>query len=133
MLAGKFLAIVDKVRQSLALDGAAEARFIGCVEDGGNQHHTIKAIESVFGTLEVRLDPVSASCKARNRTEAEAVCCSSDECCGKKESIDSTDSDLLSRVPTSKRPDLESSLAAPRDALSITVKATLVSGKHPHE
>lgn len=108
MLASKFLRIVDKVCESLDLDGEIEARVFGRVEDGPDQLHRITSIEAAAGSpsIEVRLEPVTASCKARDRREAEtpagSSCCGSSDsaaaagagCCGSSKATVPSDSDV---------------------------------------
>ena len=80
MPAGKFLAIVEKVRRILALDESAEARVFGRVAGGTDQLHEIESVETGADLIRVRLEPVSASCKARDRRMA-AVPGSDERCC----------------------------------------------------
>jgi hypothetical protein len=82
MPAGKFLSIVDKVRRKLALDENIQARIFGRVAGGPDQLHDIESIRAVDGAIEVRLEPVSATCKAGDRRESmetgnEVGCCGS--------------------------------------------------------
>jgi len=80
MLARKFLSIVDEVRKSLAIDGTVEAFIFGRIAGGADQLHRIKSIETGKESITVRLEPVSASCKAADR-EAGATG-SAGGCCG---------------------------------------------------
>ena len=80
MLANKFLSIVEKVKRHLKLDGGAEARVFGSVAGGGDRLHEIASIEAGSDTLTVRLEPVSAQCKASGRGEC-AGDTTSTECC----------------------------------------------------
>lgn len=69
MRAGKFLSIVEKVRRTLSLDDRAEARVFGRVAGGADQLHGITSVESGGRSIIVHLEPVSAQCKARDRSE----------------------------------------------------------------
>ena len=89
MLAGKFLSIVEKVRRILTLDEEAEARVFGRVAGGTDQLHSIESVETGSDAIHIHLDPVSASCKARDRRmAASGGCCGGDSgssaCCGAK-------------------------------------------------
>lgn len=80
MRAGKFLSIVDKVREVLALDEAVDARVFGSVGGGPVQLHSIESVETGQNSITIHLEPVSAQCKARDRRNAAeggdgAACC----------------------------------------------------------
>jgi hypothetical protein len=69
MRAGKFLSIVEKVRRTLLLDDGAEARVFGRVAGGADQLHAVTSVETGGKSIIVHLEPVSAQCKARERSE----------------------------------------------------------------
>ena len=79
MLAGKFLAIVAKVRRIIAIDDAVEARVFGRVTGGADQLHTIESVETGADSIQIHLAPVSALCKPRTGASASAAgCCEND-------------------------------------------------------
>ena len=80
MRAGKFLSIVEKVRRTLSLNDHAEARIFGSVAGGPDQLHGITSVETGNQSITVHLEPVSAQCKARDRS-AGAHGETSTECC----------------------------------------------------
>jgi len=79
--AGKFLAIVDEVKRMLTLDETAEARIFGRVAGGLDQLHAIESVKTGSEAIQVHLQPVTASCKARDRRSSALntgeSCCSS--------------------------------------------------------
>lgn len=77
MPADKFLRIIDRVEQTLALDGAAEARIHARLGDHPAALYDVASVVATDGELTVSLTPDRTRCKAAERRLGELTggCC----------------------------------------------------------
>lgn len=76
MTAKKFISIYDKVSGMIALDAKAEIRFEYGDENFPPSNYHVGGVTEDERTMRVELLPPQATCKARDRREQGATCCS---------------------------------------------------------